>query len=316
MVRIATLFHREFPAAEVVRFARAAEHAGFDDLWVIEDCFFTTGPSLAAAALTVTERLTVGLGILPAVARNPAFTAMEIATLCALGPARVVAGLGHGVPEWMAQIGEATASPLTTLDETTTAVRRLLHGETVTVTGREVRLDGVRLETPPSPPPPILLGVYGPKSLALAGRVADGVALAAPGGPGYVRWARAQCGGAPTTVVYAVAHVDADRMAARRVMAPLLADELTGTSRAMPLASHHDEAMAAAAEGIEAVVHLPDAWWHEVAAAGDADDVAAHVAGLVSAGADTVVLGATPELAAAREQLTRLGALLPRLRAT
>ena len=315
MVSIGALFHREFPAAQVVPFARAAEAAGFDDLWVIEDCFFTTAPALAAAALTATERLAVGLGILPAVARNPAFTAMEVATLCGLAPGRLIAGLGHGVPEWMRQIGVYPPSPLTALEESTTAVRRLLHGEEVTVDGRYVRLQGVRLAAPPLPPPPVLLGVYGPKSLQLAGRVSDGVVLAGPGGPGYVRWAREQTGPDSTTVVYSVAHVDDDRMAARRVLAPLLLDEVAGTSRAMPLAPHYDEAVAAAADGIESVVRLPDAWWHEVAAAGDPDDVAAHVAGLVAAGADRVVLGATPDLEVAREQLGRLGELMPRLRA-
>ena len=315
MVSIGALFHREFPAAQVVPFARAAEAAGFDDLWVIEDCYFTTAPALAAAALTSTQRLTVGLGILPAVARNPAFTAMEIATLCGLAPGRLVAGLGHGVTEWMRQIGAAPASPLTALDESTTAVRRLLHGEEVTVDGRYVHLDGVRLEAPPLPPPPVLLGVYGPKSLQLAGRVSDGVVLAGPSGPAYVRWARELCGADSTTVVYSVAHVDDDRMAARRALAPLFMDELVGTSRAMRLAPHDDDAVAAAADGIEAVVRLPDAWWHEVAAAGDPDDVAAHVAGLVGASTHSVVLGATPDLGVARDQLSRLGGLLPRLRA-
>ena len=43
-------------------------------------------------ALAVTERLQVGLGILPAVARNPAVTAMEVATLCGARPGAAAAG--------------------------------------------------------------------------------------------------------------------------------------------------------------------------------------------------------------------------------
>ena len=50
--------------------ARRLDRGGADELWIIEDCFFTAGPSLVSAALTSTERLTVGLGILPAVART------------------------------------------------------------------------------------------------------------------------------------------------------------------------------------------------------------------------------------------------------
>ncbi len=53
---------------------------------MIEDCFYTAGISLAATALARSESLTVGIGILPAVARNPAVTAMEIATLAQLHP--------------------------------------------------------------------------------------------------------------------------------------------------------------------------------------------------------------------------------------
>ncbi len=119
-------FDRSFPATEVIQFARQLEDGGADDLWVIEDCFYTAGISLAAAALSTTQQLTVGIGILPAVARNPAITAMEIATLCQLAPGRVVAGIGHGVQSWMAQMGVRPQSPVTALEEVLVAVRRLL----------------------------------------------------------------------------------------------------------------------------------------------------------------------------------------------
>ena len=55
--------------------AQAAEHGGFDEFWVIEDCFYTAGISLAATALAVTSDITVGVGIMPVVARNAAVTA-------------------------------------------------------------------------------------------------------------------------------------------------------------------------------------------------------------------------------------------------
>jgi len=308
------VFTRNFPAAEVVPYARATEAAGFDDLWVIEDCFYTTAPTLGAAALASTGRLTVGIGIMPAAARNAAITAMEFATLAELAPGRVIAGLGHGVYEWMKQIGESTPSQLGRLDEVTSAVRRLLHGETVSVEGPHVRLDAVRLDVLPSSPPPVLLGVRGPRSLQLAGRVADGVVLAELAGPTYVRWSREQAGGDPLTVVYTCVHVDDDRMAARRRLAGFMVEMLAQPNIALRTAPGLDAAVAAAAEGEEAVVHLPDAWWREVAAVGDPDDVAAHVAGLVDAGADRVCLLPVPHLDVAREQLARLSGLLPGLR--
>src|SRR5699024_6275102 len=169
-------FDRTFDPALVRHFVRSLD-GKVGELWLIEDCFYTTAPPLAAAALAVTEELRVGLGILPARARTAAITAMEIATLAGLGPGRVVGGIGHGVQSWMGQMGVRPASPLTALDEVLTTVRRLLAGEEVSFQGRYVTLDQVQLDQPPAQPVPVLAGVRGPKSMALAGRSADGVVL-------------------------------------------------------------------------------------------------------------------------------------------
>lgn len=154
MPNVGMCFDRSLPAPFVVEVAEGLEAAGVDQLWVIEDCFYTAGISLAATALARTETLTVGIGILPAVARNPAVTAMEIATLAQLAPGRLLAGIGHGVQEWMDQMGARTPSPLTTLEEAITIVRRLLHGETVTVEGSVFTMRDVALGAPPPDPRP------------------------------------------------------------------------------------------------------------------------------------------------------------------
>ncbi|MEO1062887.1 MAG: LLM class flavin-dependent oxidoreductase [Actinomycetota bacterium] len=315
MVSLGVCFDRTFPAGEVIPWARDVEAAGLDDLWVIEDCFFTAGVSLAAAALATTDELHVGLGILPAVARNPAITAMEIATLAGIAPGRLLAGIGHGVGSWMAQMGAATPSPLTTLDEVISTVRRLLRGEEVTFQGREVSLDAVRLDAPPDPVPPVLAGVRGPRSLALAGRVADGLVLAELAGPTYVRWARELAAGAPITAVFVATSLDDDRTVARRRIAPFLVEVLTESNVAIEMAPGHDDAVAAAAEGPDALLDLPDAWWREVGAIGDPDDVVAHVAALAAAGADRVAFFPPPVLDAAKELVGSLGELAPALRA-
>jgi hypothetical protein len=77
-------------------------------------------------------------------------------------------------------------SLMTTLEEVATAARGILHGETVTFHGRHVNLDVARLTHPPTPPPPLNLGVRGPKGLRLASRIADGTILAEGSGPPYV----------------------------------------------------------------------------------------------------------------------------------
>ena len=45
--------------------ARAAEDAGLEELWLWEDCFLEGGISAASATLAWTERLRVGVGLLP-----------------------------------------------------------------------------------------------------------------------------------------------------------------------------------------------------------------------------------------------------------
>ncbi|MCX4761729.1 LLM class flavin-dependent oxidoreductase [Streptomyces sp. NBC_01275] len=182
-VRIGVMYDRDWAPEELPGFARAAEALGVDDLWVVEDLGWNGGVSAAAVALGATERLRVGIGITPAPLRSPALLAMELATLARVFPGRLVAGIGHGVREWMASVGVAPRSPLALLEETITSVRALLRGERVELDGREVRLDGVQLVHPPAEPPPVVAGVVRPRSLELSGRVADGTLIAEGHGP-------------------------------------------------------------------------------------------------------------------------------------
>lgn len=315
-VNVGMCFDRTLPAAFVVEVAEALEAADVDQLWVIEDCFFTAGISLAATALARTERLTVGLGILPAVARNPAITAMELATLANLAPGRLLAGIGHGVQPWMEQMGARTSSPLTTLDEVLTAVRALLRGDTLRVEGTHVVLRDVTLDAPPETVPPVLAGVRGPKSLALAGRVADGVVLAEGAGPTYVRQsiAHADAPDAFRVSVFTALGIADDAATAHRIMAPFVADLLVGGGPASLAHPHIDEIRERhAARGLDGVIDMPRDWWIELGAIGDFDDAVAHAEALAEAGADDVAFFPGPSVELAREDLelvTRLAAAL------
>jgi 5,10-methylenetetrahydromethanopterin reductase len=177
MSRIGVMFDCNRAPEELPEFAAACEAAGADDLWVVEDLGWNGGVSAAALALAATTRLRVGIGIAPAPFRSPAVYAMEIATLARVHPGRIVAGIGHGVGDWMRRIGNAPKSPLALLEESIVAIRDLFNGETVDLDGREVQLEGVRLVHPPRVVPPIVTGVVRPRSLELSGRVADGTIL-------------------------------------------------------------------------------------------------------------------------------------------
>jgi alkanesulfonate monooxygenase SsuD/methylene tetrahydromethanopterin reductase-like flavin-dependent oxidoreductase (luciferase family) len=174
---IGVVFTPNSPPERLREVAQAAEAAGVAQLWLWEDCFFEGGLTSATAALASTERIQVGVGLLPVPLRNPALAAMEVATVARLFPGRFRPGFGHGNLEWMEQVGARVSSPMTLLREYATAVRDLLHGRTVDVEGRYVRLRDVALDWPPASPPPLMLGGRGPKTVRLAGEVADGVIL-------------------------------------------------------------------------------------------------------------------------------------------
>lgn len=300
-------FHREAAPADVVAQAQAAEALGFDEFWVIEDCFFTAGISLAATALAVTSAIEVGIGIMPAVARNPAITAMEVATLANLAPGRFHAGIGHGVQVWMEQIGDRKASPLTVLDETITAVRSLLHGETVSVDGRYVTLKDVTLTPPPAEVPLVSAGVRGPKSLELAGRVADGTIMADFCSVEYVRWAREHIAAGAANPQAAADHrvtvfaslaldPDGDGSEARAAMSFHLADVLQDAPISLRMAPFYDELAerASASDWLTAVQNMPAEWWPQIAPVGTAEDCAAYITNLAAAGADAIAMFPNP----------------------
>jgi len=180
VVTLAAIFPPTQPPERIGAVAAAADAAGLAELWVWEDCFKESGIATATAMLAATSRVTVAIGLLPVPLRNVALTAMEIATLARLFPGRLTAGIGHGVQDWMAQVGAKAESPMTLLREYTTALSALLHGETVTAHGRYVHLDGVALDWPPGVVPPLLVGGIRPRTVSLAGELADGVII--PGG--------------------------------------------------------------------------------------------------------------------------------------
>jgi 5,10-methylenetetrahydromethanopterin reductase len=175
--RLGLAFAPTQPPERLRALAGAAEAAGLDELWVWEDCFKESGIASAAATLAWTERIKVGVGLLPVPLRNVALTAMEIATLSRMFPGRFIAGIGHGVQPWMGQVGARVESPMTLLREYADALRRLLNGERVSVKGRYVTLDDVALDWPPLTAPALMLGGAGPKSLHLAGELGDGTLL-------------------------------------------------------------------------------------------------------------------------------------------
>jgi 5,10-methylenetetrahydromethanopterin reductase len=229
MTTYGVMFRREWPADRLIDYARQVEARDLDELWVVEDLTFHGGFTQATAALAATTQINVGIGIAPAVVRNAAYTAMEIATLAQMFPGRFRMGFGHGVDFWIEQAGAAPSSWMSSLREVVVATTQLLAGENVTMNGEHVHLDQVQLAHPAEVMPPIYLGVRGPRSMALAGEVADGVIFAEWSGPRYLGKVRTQIGDAPkfTAFIQASADVEAlEAMMDEKMALPRFASQL------------------------------------------------------------------------------------------
>jgi alkanesulfonate monooxygenase SsuD/methylene tetrahydromethanopterin reductase-like flavin-dependent oxidoreductase (luciferase family) len=230
----------QVPPERLRNAAAAADEAGLDELWLWEDCFWGGAVPACAAALAWTTRVHVAIGILPVPLRNVATAAMDAAMLYRLFPGRVTIGVGHGVQDWMRQVGAEAESPMGLLREYLDALRALLAGERLTVGGRYVRLDDVAVNWPPPVPPPVLLGAIGPRTIRLAGEAADGTVLTQGGADG-VRRAREL--------------IDEGRAAAGRTDAHRLVAYLETEGRDAAAAAADVQALAAA--GAETVVLYP-----------------------------------------------------------
>jgi alkanesulfonate monooxygenase SsuD/methylene tetrahydromethanopterin reductase-like flavin-dependent oxidoreductase (luciferase family) len=263
--RIGVVFPPWYAPEQLRGAVRAAEDSGVPELWLWEDCFKESGLAAAAAALAWTERLTVGIGLMPVPLRNVALLAMEIATLERLFPGRFRPAVGHGVQSWMGQTGSRVESPLTLLHEHVVALDRLLAGETVTTSGRYVSLDAVALDWPPQRPVPVLSGGVGPRTLEMLGGVAAGVLI--------------DSGNSPADLRAAACLVAAGARAAGRDHDPeilLLVHAVRG-----------DDARARLASYVGELSGDPDS---EKGLAGDAATVAAGIRRYAEAGASTVMV--------------------------
>ncbi|QNJ90959.1 LLM class flavin-dependent oxidoreductase [Mycolicibacterium fluoranthenivorans] len=270
--RLGVVFRPQIPPERLGAAARAADEAGVDELWLWEDCFLAGGLSSAAIALSHSANLTVGVGVLPVPMRNVALAAMEIATLERAFPGRVRIGVGHGVQDWMAQIGERVASPMTLLREYLTCLTALLRGNRVTFHGRYVNLDDVGLDWPPTAGAEVLAAATGPKTLRLSGELASGTVLSGGTTPDGVRKALTEirAGGELRT-----------EPARHSVVTYVLC--ATGPTADADLRAEIEHWELDPAE--------------DVGVAGDAAQVAAGVRRWVDAGADTVVLQPSADVA-------------------
>jgi 5,10-methylenetetrahydromethanopterin reductase len=122
---------------------------------------------MLAEALRHTDEITLGPLIENPVMRHPAVIAGSIATVDRIAPGRTLLALGVG--DTAVRLMGRSPARVKSLEEATALIRRLLAGESVDVgTARPARLQHAS-------PVRVWIAAQGPKTLRMAGRVADGV---------------------------------------------------------------------------------------------------------------------------------------------
>jgi 5,10-methylenetetrahydromethanopterin reductase len=179
--RYAIYLQDAHPIRGAMALAQYAEAAGFEAVWQAESRLVREATVPMAAFASVTERITVGSGVVDCWSRNPARLAATFSTLDDLAPGRVILGIGAWWDPLAQKVGISRARPLTAMREIVTAVRALLANETVTFHGEFVHLDGVELDyvyqERRAKDVPIYIGATGMQMMELTGRIADGAVL-------------------------------------------------------------------------------------------------------------------------------------------
>lgn len=171
------------PIGDFVDWIAEADELGFGGVWVADSQSVFRDAFMALTLFADrTLSMELGTGVTNVITRHPAVIANNFATLNEYSGGRAVLGIGIG-DSAIYTIGQKPTR-LKRLEEMIGLLRKLMAGETV-------RFDGQDIEV--SWPPckvPVVIACTGPKSLQLAGRVADGVLFQVGADPVLVEYAK------------------------------------------------------------------------------------------------------------------------------
>jgi coenzyme F420-dependent glucose-6-phosphate dehydrogenase len=186
------LTSEEFPARDLVRFARAAEEHGFT-FAAISDHFHPwtdrQGQSpfvwaVLGGVAQVTGKLIVGTGVTcPTFRTHPVIIAQAAATAAEMLPGRFFLGVGTGENLNEHIIGHRWPEVEVRqerLAEAVEIIRKLWQGGQHSHHGKHFLLENARIYTLPEQPPPIMIAAAGPKSAEIAVKLGDGLIATEP----------------------------------------------------------------------------------------------------------------------------------------
>ena len=158
------------PPRPFVAWCQAAEAAGFDVIGIADSQSLYREAYVSTTLCAVnTERIRFGPRVINPLTRHPSVAASAAATLEELAPGRTLLGLGTGFSA-VYNIGLRAAS-LARLEAYLDAVHGLLTDGTAQWQGRTLRQTWGQVRVP------LYVAASGPKTLRLAGRIADGVVI-------------------------------------------------------------------------------------------------------------------------------------------
>lgn len=296
------------PWDEYAAIVRRGEAAGYRALFLPE--IAGRDPLVALGALAgESSSLLLGTGIVPITSRTTLLTAMGAATVHERSGGRLLLGLGTE---------DLGVGALDRLREEVGALRALFAGEQAEHKGRPVALS-----LDPGSPVPIWVSCLGPRSMRLAGEIADGALLNwCP--PERVAFARERIregaeisGRDPASIsvgVYVRACVDHDpasALAAMREAAGQYASYASYARQFEAVGLGEEARAAAAAHRSGDPAGVPERLVREVGIVGSAPEARARLESYRSAGADLPVVYPVPVAPAGRSIETTLAALAP-----
>lgn len=169
------------PNRDIVAGAQLAEALGYHRVWTFDSPALYGDVWIALARVAdATERIGLGTGVLVPHTRHPLVTASAIATIEDSAPGRLIVAIATGFTARMTMGHRALRWSY--VEHYVRTLRALLSGETAEVEGKRVKMIHPPGQAPKRPiRTPLLLGADGPKGLAIAKEIADGVI--AGGGP-------------------------------------------------------------------------------------------------------------------------------------
>src|SRR5919204_4854531 len=172
----------EQPVEELLGAAEAADELGYYACYSADEIYHKDAWLLLGAAADRTERIRLGPCVAPVYLRDPTHVAQLAATLDELSGGRVEVVLGVGNLAQLKQysIEWRGTRPIRRLREAHHVIRTLLDAGSVDFEGDFFRYAGVGTAARPAQDHvPLKLGAMGgPKSMQLAGEIADGLQTA------------------------------------------------------------------------------------------------------------------------------------------